>query len=136
MRTIIITEQDRQNFIKRVMEFPLGKKKFIAEFKVYRVRRSLRANNLYWMWLNCIHDETGNDVEALHKHFKETLLPWRSEKIFDSEVSMLTSTTSLDSKQFSEYMEKIRIEMLEQGIYLPQPQDQGWDEFYARYGIN
>ena len=135
MRHIIISERDREDFIKKVFAVPLGKKKFMAEFKVFRVKRSLRANNLYWMWLNCIHDETGNDVKALHKYFKENHLPFRVENVFGNEVSMVQSTADLDTKEFSEYLEKIRVEMLEQGIFLPQPQERGWDEFYLKYGI-
>jgi hypothetical protein len=136
MRTIIITEGDRADFIRRIQVVPLGKKKFVAEFKIYRVKRSLRANGLYRLWLYCIKDETGNDENTLHVYFKKKYLPWIIKEVFDTEVSIIPSTKNLDSKQFSDYMNQIKAEMLEQGIFLPEPQDQGWDEFYLRYGLN
>ncbi|MBE3122229.1 MAG: hypothetical protein IMZ58_08505 [Thermoplasmata archaeon] len=136
MRTIVTTERDRESFIEKVRAFPLGKKQFVAEFKVYRKVRSLKANKLYWLWLRCIKDETGNDEETLHTYFKNNHLSWSLKTVFDKEVTMTPSTKNLDSKQFSEYLEKVKIEMLEQGIFLPNPDDKGWDEFYTRYGLN
>jgi hypothetical protein len=136
MRQIIVTERDREDFIKRILAVPLGRKKFVAEFKVFRVKRSLRANRLYRLWLRCIKDETGNDEETLHQYFKKKYLPYIVRQIFNDEIAIIPSTADLDSKQFSDYLEHIRVEMLEQGIFLPQPQERGWDELYLKYGIN
>ena len=136
MRQIIVTERDREAFIERLRGFPLGKNRYVAEYKVYRIKRSLKANRLYWMWLRCIKDETGNDDETLHQYFRKRYLPYIVRQVFDEEVAVIPSTADLDSKQFSDYLEHIRVEMLEQGIFLPQPQEQGWDEFFIRYGLN
>ena len=133
MRMIISSEADRAEFIRCVMAVDL-KKRFVGELKVYRKMRSVSSNNLYWMWLTCIKDDTGNDVNTLHQYFKRKYLPWKSVSVFDDEVIQITSTTSLDSKEMTEYMDKIKQEMLGQSIFLPEPGDQGYEPFYLRYG--
>jgi hypothetical protein len=135
MRTLIITEQDRQNFIRRIQEFPIGKT-YVAEFKVYRKLRSLKQNRLLHLWLKYIRIETGNEEEAIHLFFKERFLQWTTKDVFGEQVSLIPSTKNLDTKQFTEYLECIRVFMLEQGIFLPQPGEREFDEFYARYGLN
>jgi hypothetical protein len=135
MRMVIVSDQDRQRFCQLLNAIELGKRKFIAEFKVYRLVRSLKQNKLYFKWLQCIKDETGNDVDTLHDYFKGKYLVGELVNIFGQERKKHVSTTNLDTKQFSEYLEHIKQEMLQEGIYLPSPGEQGWDEFYARYGI-
>jgi hypothetical protein len=88
-----------------------------------------------WMWLHCISDETGNDPEDLHEYFGKKYLPWISKQVFDEEVTRRLSTTQLDSKQFTEYLDRIKAEMLNQGIFLPEPGEQAFDDFYARYKV-
>ena len=133
MRMIIASEADRARFIKSVNTVELGKKRFIGEIKVHRQKRTIKQNSLYFMWLACIRDETGNDVDTLHEYFKRKFLPWRSISVFDDEVVQVSSTTSLNTKEFSEYMEKIKLDMINQAIFLPEPGEQGFDEFYAKY---
>jgi len=136
MRMIVLDSSSRLEFIRRIQEILLdGKRKFIAEFKLYRVQRSIRQNRLYYLWLNCIKDETGNDVEYLHSYFKNKFLTHIQREIFGEEYDIVPSTRGLDTKEFTDYLEKIRIKMLEQCIYLPEPGEQGWDDFYLRYGI-
>jgi hypothetical protein len=135
MRTIISSTAELNFFIDRIRLFPVDKKRFIVEFKMYRRQRSLRQNKLYRLWLRCIKDETGNSEEALHLYFKEKYLAYNHIDIFGSEVILRQSTRKLDTKEFTEYLENIRVEMLEQGIYLPEPGMQGWDEFYIQYGL-
>jgi hypothetical protein len=135
MRIIICNHKDLDAFIERIRLFPVDKKKFIAEFKLYRKQRSLKANKLYWLWLNCIHDDTGNSVESLHEYFKQKYLQWTTDDVFGEEIVIRASTRKLDTKEFTTYLENIRVEMLEQGIYLPEPGMQGWDAFYIQYGL-
>lgn len=133
MRQIIATEKDRDALIKHVSVLPLGKVKYLAEVKVYRKKRSLPQNKLYWMWLRCISDETGNDEKALHEYFSSEFLNWEGSMIFGNYVAVRKSTAELDTKEFTDYLEQIKIKMAEQGIVLPEPGDFGWDGFYARY---
>ena len=135
MRQLIITDHERIEFVRRINEITLdGKRKFVAEFKPFRNQRSIKSNNLYWMWLDCIHDETGNDVDDLHAYFKDKYLPPQTKEVLGKTVNLTPSTTRLDSKQFFEYMEKIKLEMSqEHQIFLPEPGEAGYDQFRTQY---
>ncbi len=135
MRMMICNDRDRLEFIHRINQVELKERSFVAEFKMFRKVRSLRSNRLYFMWLNCVKDETGQDTEDLHIYFKQKYLPWSTSEVFGDEIRRVTSTKNLDSKQFSEYLEKIRMEMQAQAIYLPQPGEKEFDAFYAHYGL-
>lgn len=136
MRFIITTEQDRKEYIRRISEVTLdGKKRFLADFRVYRVKRSLPQNRLYWMWLRCIKDETGNEEEHLHQYFKDRFLSFELVAMFGEQTKIAASTSDLDTKAFSEYLEKIRMHMQDQGILLPKPGEAAWEQFYAQYGV-
>ncbi len=136
MRKIIANEADRTEFVRRVMAVELGKKRFIGEIKLYRKKRSINQNNLFHMWLQCIADETGDDLYSLKEYFKRKYLPWRSVSVLngEDEVVQLVHTSDLDTKQMTDFMEKIRIQMIGMAINLPLPGEQGYDQMIVRYG--
>jgi hypothetical protein len=91
------------------------------EGKIYRVEpqistRSLSQNNLYWMYLQIIERETGNNANDLHEYFRRKFLPPKFIKVMGQEVKIARSTTELKKHEFSEYMEKISAET---GVAVP-----------------
>lgn len=99
-----------------------------------RWNRSISQNNLYWLWLTCIEQETGQDQSSLHEFFKAKFLGFEEIDVFDHEVVRVRSTANLDTSQFKEYLDKIQIyASVELGIELPDPQDKYWSEFYETY---
>jgi hypothetical protein len=78
-----------------------------VQIKPYRKTRSAKTNNYYWLYLNVIADETGDNVDDLHEFFKRKLLQPRFVKVMKQEVKMPATTTTLTSNEFSEYIEKI-----------------------------
>jgi hypothetical protein len=135
MRRLIINEQDRQELIRAIQAIELdGSRKYVGEIKVFRMKRSLKQNSLYWMWLRCIKAETGNDMDDLHNYFTGKFLAWSVREVFGSEVPRHLSTADLDTKQFTEFLEQVRMDMANQAITLPNPGDYGWDAFYTQYG--
>lgn len=112
----------------------------------YKRNRSREQNSLMWKWLTVIEAETGQDRESLHEHYKSKFLsrilvrddPKYAEmsarvkavradglhEIADqmrSQIMFLTSTSVLNTKQFSEYMDLIERDAADMGIALPQP---------------
>ena len=73
--------------------------------------RSLKQNAAYWLYLEMIERETGNEAQDLHAFFSSKFLPNKMVKIhgknneFDFERK--TSTTELTKIEFGEYMDKI-----------------------------
>ena len=79
-------------------------------------KRTLGQNSLYWVYLKLIADETGNDIIGMHVRFKKKYLPIKCLMVMSDKVELLTSTTELDTKEFSDYLKKIEVET---GILLP-----------------
>ena len=91
-------------------------------------------NRLYWLWLACICDETGGDRDEIHLELKRRFLPLKTVKGLLGEVTKPISTTELDTKQFTDYLEKIQIMMLrDYGITLPNPSDLIFSSFVEKY---
>ena len=110
--------------------------------------RSKAQNRLYWKWLHEIHRKTGNDEDQLHFEFKKKFLIGilkRDDKEYaemclaisalkqsESEqyraiadgVIRETSTTRMNTAQFTEYLNLIEAFALKEfGLVLPVPDD-------------
>ncbi|MBI5402503.1 MAG: hypothetical protein HY959_03820 [Ignavibacteriae bacterium] len=94
-----------------------GQKVLVSVKKYYR-SRSTKQNSLYWIWLTCIGNEIGEEPEDLHSTFKAMFLTDRSKKF-----PIVKSTTSLNTFEFMEYMEKIARKMADFNINLPNPDE-------------
>jgi hypothetical protein len=84
--------------------------------------RSDAQNRLYWLYLTLIEEETGNDRDALHEHFKREYLKLPPQSITKPdgtqvEVQLYRSTTTLSKAAFSEYIQKIERDT---GIMIPE----------------
>lgn len=90
--------------------------------KKYRKNRSNRQNAYYWVCLNYISKDTGELPDVLHDTFKAMFLK-KQIKIKNKIISVVGSTTELDSLAFSEYIEKIASFMADFGILLPSAEE-------------
>lgn len=70
--------------------------------------RTDQQNKLYWTYIHIISDTTGEDPDRVHRTFKE--------KYLNKE-----STSTISPKRFVWYLDKIKAEMAEFGIVLPDP---------------
>ena len=86
------------------------------EGKAYRIEplvstRSMSQNSLYWLYLEVIQRETGNQATELHEYFKRELLPPKFIKVIikgkEIERKIPASTTELSKNDFIDYMDKI-----------------------------
>ncbi|WHP06774.1 recombination protein NinB [Acinetobacter corruptisaponis] len=123
-------------------------KPLVVEIRPETKDRSKAQNRLYWKWLHEIHRKTGNDEDQLHFEFKKKFLISilkRDDKDYanmclaisalkqsESEqfeaiangVIRETSTTRMDTKQFTEYLNLIEAYALKEfGLVLPVPDD-------------
>jgi len=84
--------------------------------KEYKKSRTIPQNSLYWFYLNFIGKEIGEVPEDLHSTFKAMFLVDRKTKI-----PIVRSTTTLNTEEFSEYIERIAQRVASIGIVLPDP---------------
>jgi len=94
-------------------------------------KRTLNQNSYYWVYLEVIAKETGNDKDDLHELFKSIFLPSKVVKIkgkkHTHEFTRKKSTTELTRSEFSEYMERI---CAYTEVPLPHPEDAGYISNY------
>ncbi len=106
----------------------------VFEIKPDKLSRSVKQNNLYWMWLGEIEKETGQPKDeffaggkwndGLHRQFRKAFLP---KEFYTDGSQRVRSTTDLSVKEFTDYLERIDMEMAQMGIVLPHPDDLYWD---------
>lgn len=128
----IRTEIDRIKALTIIQQLKEGVH-WIMDVKRYRKRRTLSQNKLYWLWINCIAAETGNRPDDIHDYLKEKFLPKRTIDIFGNAKDIPISTTQLNTKQFTNYLNAIDADVSTEGIMLLYPDDLHWESFYEKY---
>jgi len=110
--------------------------KITVDIKKWRNIRSNNQNAYYWFAIDLLTD-TGYTREEWHGFFKLHFLP-KEMKINGEVVGVTTgSTTNLDTKQFSEYMELIRQFAQEKvDIYIPQANEIPPDQLEHFYNLS
>lgn len=125
---------DKRKIIDYVEKLPEGKQ-YTVEIKVKRKQRSTDQNRLYWLWLSCLMEETGEHKDRLHEFFKQYYLGADQHYAFGKYPVMVARSTSvLDTKQMTDYLERVQqFAATELGIVLPNPEDLQFAEFEAHY---
>ncbi len=72
-----------------------------------QTKRSLNQNALYWMYLELVSQETGDDPNSLHEYFRRTLIPPRYVTAVGHTIKVPESTTELSKVEMGEYLERI-----------------------------
>ena len=123
-------------------------KPLVVTIKPQSTKRSLNQNSLYWDWLTEVQNKTGQDKEDLHFEFKKkflisilrrddegyaemchaiTLLKQSESEQYEAVANGVireTSTTRLNTKQFTEYLGLIQAyASKELGVFLRSPDD-------------
>lgn len=124
---------DKDSVIAYIQKLP--DQQFVVTVEKKKVTRTIPQNRLYWMWINCISKETGNEQNDLHEYFGNEWLPKIEVTLFNKEVIVKPiSTTKLTTVQFKEYLDKVQIfASSELGIVLPNPEDKFMDEMMDYY---
>jgi len=104
--------------------------------KEHKEKRTISQNSFYWLWLQAISRETGNETDDLHDFFAKKFLPMDEVKIFNKMIYKRCSTTTLTTDTFTQYLNKIQVFAAQQGITLPNPEDKNFahfKDFYEKY---
>ena len=123
-------------------------KPLVVTIKPQSTKRSINQNALYWDWLTEVQNKIGQDKEDLHFEFKKkflisilrrddegyaemcyaiTLLKQSESEQYEAVANGVireTSTTRLNTKQFTEYLGLIQAyASKELGVFLRSPDD-------------
>ena len=110
---------DRLNHALLGQELPLQ-----VDFRPYKSQRSVEQNSRYWKILTLIKEHVYETIgrtdteEELHDFFREKFLPSSIKVIGGIDIKKLTSTTKLNTKDMTDYMEKIDRFCIEKLSYL------------------
>lgn len=130
----IITPQDKE-VVKRAIDQLKEGVRFDVKIIRHRPKRSVPQNNTYWMWIGCIHNETGEDQDTIHEVLKAMFLGRESREALGMSIEQSRSTAKLSTAEFTAYMDKVQAwAATELAIRLPNPEDLAWAEFYEQYG--
>jgi hypothetical protein len=84
--------------------------------------RSLSQNSLYWKWIGIISDAIGDDNDTVHDALRLKFLEVKLSKIDNRAIA--SSTTKLNTKEMSDYLNKIEAWAQQfLNITLPTPDD-------------
>lgn len=101
--------------------FEMGKKISVT---IWKPNRSNRANRYYWLCLTTISDHTGYTPNQIHEYFKKMFLEKNLIEVFGEYINDLPSTATLNSSEFSNYMQQIIVySHTEIEVILPDPAD-------------
>lgn len=114
------TEKELGTVVQKLFAYCGNKGKFILEINKSKSIRSLNQNRFYWgVVLPILSDFFGYSNEEMHQICATTYLRYEKDG-----KEFTKSTTKLDTKEFENYLEKIRQwASSEHGIHIPLPNE-------------
>ena len=101
--------------------------------KKVQEKRSIAQNDLMWMWLTCIENETGTPKDEVYMYYCKKFL-MRTVTMGQRQERVYMTTSKLNTEQMTEFLNKVQADaQTELGITLPTPQDRFWEAFYQDY---
>ena len=101
--------------------------------KKVQEKRSIAQNDLMWMWMTCIQNETDTPKDEVYMYYCKKFL-MRTVKVGEKMERIYMTTSKLNTEQMTEFLNKVQADALsELGIRLPTPQDKFWEAFYQDY---
>ena len=103
----------------------LRPKKYEIVIKQHRDNRTNPQNKYYWgCVLSILSDHTGFTIEEAHEVLKKKFLPVSKVLSTGEEITYAGSTADLNTQEFEDYLEKIRIfSATELDCYIPNPNE-------------
>lgn len=130
----LIHNQDSLQGVKDYISKLNLEKRYEVNITLKREKRTIPQNRLYWLYVTCIADETGNSKEDIHTHLKQTFLKVEDVIIGNASIAKTISTTKLNTAMMANYINQIVVwASSECGIILPDPADYVWEQFYEKY---
>lgn len=119
--------KDQMAFVTHVAAHKEGTEVWVTVGKKQR-DRTLSQNAWYWAAiLPIISDWSGHDVDDLHEIFKKKFLPPKFVDWNGTDVEIPSSSAKLSTKEFTDYIERIRAEVAESGVIIPDPNSIDYD---------
>lgn len=102
---------------------------FVVTVSKYIASRTIKQSNLFHEWIDIIAKETGNTPESTKQELKARFLKpvfteFKDPKTGQTSVKVsYPSTTELNKKEMSDFMDNVYHLAIDYGILLPVPDD-------------
>lgn len=101
--------------------------------KKVQEKRSIAQNDLMWMWMQCIENETGTPKDEVYMYYCKKFL-MRTISMGERRERIYMTSSKLNSEQMTAFLNQIQADAAQElGITLPTPQDKYFEAFYADY---
>ena len=135
-KTVIMRKQDGRVTFDQELAYlfsTLANGTYSITVKKVQEKRSIAQNDLMWMWLTCIENETGTPKDEAYMYYCKKFL-MRTVSVGQKMERIYMTTSKLNSEQMSDFLNKLQADaQTELGITLPTPQDRFWEAFYQDY---
>ena len=136
METITMTKTKEGVELSRPLRYVVDKLRTgVYEITIKRKsrQRTTPQNSLLWMWLSCIEDETGTPKKDLYDAYCARFLSRLVEMPSGEQYLTHTTSSNLNTKEFTDFLDRIQADAAEYGIRLPNPSDEYFQEFLNEY---
>ena len=135
-KTVIMRKQDGRVTFDQELAYlfsTLANGTYSITVKKVQEKRSIAQNDLMWMWLTCIQNETGTNKDEIYMYYCKKFL-MKTVSVGQKMERIYMTTSKLNTEQMSDFLNKLQADaQTELGITLPTPQDRFWEAFYQEY---
>lgn len=117
-KTYLLDSPQRAQFVAERVRQLDTQRPWEVILRPYRRLRTLNQNRRYWKLLQIASESTGNEAEDLHEFFKLKYLEPVTVSIGGQAKIVATSTTRLNTQEFSEYVNRVESFLVGEGIWL------------------
>ena len=135
-KTVILTKKDGRVMLDQELPYifsTLSNGKYQITIKKVSEKRSIAQNDLLWMWMACIENETGTPKDEVYMYYCKKFL-CKIIEIGNHREKIYNTSSKLTLEEMTEFLNKIKVDAAtELGITLPLPEDRFFEQFYAQF---
>ena len=135
-KTVIMRKQDGRVTFDQELAYlfsTLANGTYSITVKKVQEKRSIAQNDLMWMWLTCIQNETGTNKDEIYMYYCKKFL-MKTVSVGQKMERIYMTTSKLNTEQMTTFLNQLQADaQTELGITLPTPQDRFWVAFYQEY---
>ena len=137
-RTIILTKKDGRVTLDQELPYifsTLANGTYTITIKRASEKRTISQNDLMWMWLQCISNETGTPKDDIYMYYCKKFL-MKTVTIGNRMERIYTTSSKLNTVEMTNFLNQIQADaQTELGITLPLPTDRFFECFYQQYNV-
>lgn len=135
-KTVILTKKDGRVTLDQELPYvfsTLSNGIYTITIKKASEKRSISQNDLMWMWLQCISNETGTPKDDIYMYYCKKFL-MKTVTIGNRMERIYMTSSKLNTLEMTNFLNQIQADaQTELGITLPLPEDRFFECFYQQY---